>query len=68
MEAGGLVDAEQFKLFDKIDELRKAGKLTESIDFLKSVKWLPQGLKPSEMKARFPWARYASLLPPLCLP
>mmetsp|Transcript_23264 Transcript_23264/g.73647 ORF Transcript_23264/g.73647 Transcript_23264/m.73647 type:complete len:262 (-) Transcript_23264:56-841(-) len=57
MEAAGLVSGPDFRRFDELDRLRRAGQREEAVKRLKAFTWEPMGLSGNDIVRRFPWAR-----------
>jgi broad specificity phosphatase PhoE len=68
MEKGGLTAPENFRNFDTIDAMTRAGKRAEAMEFLKAIEWQPMGMSGEEIEQLFPWSRSAAGEDDLCLP
>ena len=55
MEKGGLTAADDFRKFDQIDALTRAGKRDEALAFLKAIEWQPMGMTGEQIEQRFRW-------------
>ena len=62
MEEGGLSNAQDLKILDKVTELIKSGNTEAGLKLLKTSKWQRMGMTGKDMSKCFPWSRKPSEL------